>query len=126
VWAGLRQLAAQASRLLLSRAQLASLELAQTRAQLLRWFGLLLLGVSALSLAAGVAAFAVIALLWPYWGVAAVLPPLAAFAALGIGLLRRLTRELREAPPPLSRTLDELTQDRDAIAQALTPRPPAP
>jgi uncharacterized membrane protein YqjE len=112
----LRRLGASTSKLLLSRAEFAALELAEARGQLLRWLAMALLATSLLVLALIAASALFVVLLWPLIGWVALLLVVIAYAlgALLIGV--RLRREVTQAPPPLSETLRQLAQDRDAFA----------
>jgi uncharacterized membrane protein YqjE len=110
-----RRLSAAAVNLLLARAEFASLELAQARAQLMRWL-LLALGAllfALLGLLAATALFAIV--LWPALGWVAVMLPAAVYLLGAVFLMWRLQREIAEAPPLLSETLQELAKDRDAF-----------
>jgi uncharacterized membrane protein YqjE len=111
----LRRLGASSVNLLLTRAEFASLELARSRAQLMRWLGLAL-AIAVLALLALIAASAALVLLWWERGGPLTLVALAllyALAALGLG--RGLRRELQSAPPVLAETLAEFSRDRDAM-----------
>lgn len=113
-----RRLSAASLALLLSRAEFASVELAQARAQLMRWFMLALAG-ALLALLAVVAASAwLVVALWERAGWVTLAMLAAAFAAAGWGVLQRLQREIRAAPPLLEQTLQELAKDRDALARS--------
>ncbi len=116
LFAGLRRLGAVTSKLLLSRAEFASLELAEVRVQLLRWLVLALLATSLLVLALIAASALFVVLLWPVLGWIALLLVVVAYAIGALALGLRLRREIAEAPPPLSETLRQLAQDRDAFA----------
>lgn len=110
-----RRLSAATINLLLSRAEFASMELAQTRAQLLRWFALALFAMVLvlLVLIAGSALLTVA--LWPRYGWIT-LAVLVAVYALGAWLvLFKLSAEIAAAPPLLSETLRELSNDRDVF-----------
>lgn len=110
-----RRLSAASVSLLLSRAEFASVELAQARAQLLRWFlfvvGILLLALLGLLFATGLFVIA----LWPVLGGVALLLPAVLYLSGAIILYRKLQREVADAPPLLSQTLQELSRDRDAF-----------
>lgn len=111
----LRRLSASSLNLLFTRAQFASLELAQSRAQLMRWLGLaLMVAVAALLTMMSASALLVI-LLWESAGPLTLAALAFAYAAIGVIVWRRLQRELRDAPPLLAQTLAELAQDRDAL-----------
>ncbi|MCC7247112.1 MAG: phage holin family protein [Lysobacter sp.] len=119
----LRRLGATTSKLLLSRAEFASLELAEARAQLLRWLVLALLTTALLVLALIAASALFVVLLWPALGWVALAIVLLAYALAALVLGLRLRREIAEAPPPLSETLRQLAQDRDTFARRETPAP---
>jgi uncharacterized membrane protein YqjE len=111
----LRRLSASSLNLLLTRAQFASLELAQSRVQLMRWLGLALMVAVAALLAMMAASALLVILLWESAGPLTLAALAFAYAAVGVIVWRRLQRELREAPPLLAETLAELAQDRDAF-----------
>lgn len=111
----LRRVTTASVNLLLSRAEFASLELAEARVQLLRWFLRGLLAMQ-LILIAGFAATALLAaLLWPYAGPWSLLGFAVLYAGIALWLLGDLQRETDAAPPPLSETLRQLADDRRAI-----------
>ncbi len=111
----LRRLSAASVNLLLSRAEFASVELAQARAQLMHWL-LLALGVLLLALLGLLAATALfVALLWPVLGWVSLLLPAIAYLLGAVLVFQRLQREIEGAPPLLSDTLQELAKDRDAF-----------
>ena len=116
--AAVRRLSAASLALLLSRAEFASVELAQARAQLLRWFMLALAGALLALLAAVAASAWLVVLLWERAGWITLAVLAAAFAAAAGWVLLRLQREVRDAPPLLAQTLQELAKDRDALARA--------
>lgn len=110
-----RRLSAATVNLLLSRAEFASLELAQTRAQFLRWVGFALFAMMLLLLASIAGSALLTVMLWPRYGwiTLAVL-----FAAYTLGawlVFLKLTSEMSTAPPVLAETLRELSNDRDAF-----------
>lgn len=113
----LRRLGATTSKLLLSRAEFATLELAEVRVQLLRWLVLALLTTALLVLALIAASALFVVLLWPTLGWVALGIVLLAYALGAAFLGLRLRREIAEAPPPLSETLRQLAQDREAFAR---------
>lgn len=121
----LRQLADGVVALALTRAEQAGLELAQARAQLVRWAGLLvaLALLATLALAAGSAWLTL--LLWDRWGAMTLLLLALAYAAVAFGLLHRLRREVDAAPPLLAQTLADLARDRAALRAARGDQPPA-
>ncbi len=110
-----RRLSAATVNLLLSRAEFASLELAQTRAQLIRWVALALFAMVLVLLALIVGSALLALALWPHYGWIT-LAVLFALYALGAALVfRKLMAEMSAAPPVLSATLRELSNDRDAL-----------
>ena len=111
----LRRLSAGVVNLLLSRAEFASLELAQTRSQLIRWVVLALCAMVLLLVALIVGSALLTLALWPRYGWIT-LAVLFALYVLGAALVfRKLTAEMSAAPPVLSATLRELSNDRDAL-----------
>lgn len=114
----MRRLTAATASLLLLRAEFASVELAQARAQLLRWFLLALaaLLLALLGLFSGTALFVVA--LWPHMGAAVLIVPAVLYFLTAALLLRRLQREVADAPPLLAETLQEIARDRDALRAA--------
>jgi len=111
-----RRLSAVSLALLLSRAEFASVELAQARAQLVRWFMLALAGALLALLAAVAASAWLVVALWERAGWVTLALLAAAFAAAAWWVLVRLQRDVRDAPPLFSQTLQELAKDRDALA----------
>jgi uncharacterized membrane protein YqjE len=110
-----RRLSAATVNLLLSRAEFASLELAQTRAQLIRWVALALFAMVLVLLALIAGSALLTAALWPRYGWIT-LAVLLALYVLGAALVfRKLKTEMSAAPPVLSATLRELSNDRDAL-----------
>lgn len=112
----MRRLSAVSLALLLSRAEFASVELAQARAQLVRWFMLALAGALLALLAAVAASAWLVVALWERAGWVTLALLAAAFAAAAWWVLVRLQRDVRDAPPLFSQTLQELAKDRDALA----------
>ena len=110
-----RRLSASTVNLLLSRAEFASLELAQTRVQLIRWITLALFAMvlALLALIAGSALLTVA--LWPRFGWFTLAALFAVYVIGAVWVFCTLTREVSAAPPILSETLRELSNDRDAI-----------
>jgi uncharacterized membrane protein YqjE len=112
-----RRLSAASLTLLLSRAEFATIELAQARAQFVRWFGLALAGGLLALLAVVTASAWFVVALWERagWITLVVLAVGYGFGAWYV--LRRLQHEIRETPPLLSQTLQELAKDRDALTK---------
>ena len=110
-----RRLSAATANLLLSRAEFASLELAQARAQLLRWFTLSLLVKVLLLLTLIIGSALLTVALWPQLGWITLAVLLAVYALGAALVLRKLMGEVAAAPPVLSQTLQELSNDRDVF-----------
>ncbi|HUL66645.1 MAG TPA: hypothetical protein VLW55_18755, partial [Burkholderiaceae bacterium] len=101
----LRRVSARSLTLLLSRVELATVELAQARDLLVRW-QLFALACSALfQLAAAAATVALAALLWERLGPITLIAAALVYASIGLALLARLQREVAQAPPLLAATL---------------------
>jgi uncharacterized membrane protein YqjE len=111
----LRRLSASSLALLLSRAEFASLELAQARAQLAGWFGLALAAAVLALLALMAASALLVVVLWSTLAWITLLLLAVAYAIGAVLVLRHLQREIRAAPPLLAQTLEELSKDRDAL-----------
>jgi len=111
----LRRVTTASVNLLLSRAEFASLELAEARVQLLRWFLRGLLAMQLILIAVFAATALLAAVLWPYAGPWSLLGFAVLYAGIALWLLGDLQRETDAAPPPLSETLRQLADDRRAI-----------
>lgn len=110
-----RRLSAATVNLLMSRAEFASLELSQTRAQLFRWVALAMFAMVLVLLALIAGSALLTVALWPRYGWIT-LAVLLGIYALGAWLVfRKLTSEMSAAPPVLSETLRELSNDRDLL-----------
>lgn len=114
----LRRLFASSLALARTRAEFAAVELAQARAQLLRWFGLAAMVLALATLATVAASALAVVLLWERlgWITLAALALLYATAALLTA--RHLAREVDGAGPLLGETLTQLGQDCEALAGA--------
>lgn len=110
-----RRLSAATVKLLLSRAEFASLELAQTRAQLIRWVVLALFAMVLLLLALIAGSALLTVALWPRYGWITLAVLFAAYALGAWWVFLTLAGEISAAPPVLSETLRELSNDRDAL-----------
>lgn len=110
-----RRLSAATVNLLLSRAEFASLELAQARAQLLRWFTLSLMVMMLLLLTLIIGSALLTVALWPHYGWITLAVLLVVYALGACLVLRKLMDEVSAAPPVLSETLQELSSDRDVF-----------
>jgi uncharacterized membrane protein YqjE len=111
----LRRVSARSLGLLLSRVEFGTLELAQARAQLVRWLALALVCSVIFQLALLAASAALVVVLWDRWGPFTLVALALVYAGAGATVLMRLRREIAEAPPLLSKTLAELAKDRDAL-----------
>lgn len=110
-----RRLSAASFSLLLSRAEFATLELAQARAQLMRWLLLALVATMLALLALVAASTLLVFALWERFGWITLLAVGVAHALGAVLVLRRLDREIAAAPPLLAQTLQEVARDRDAL-----------
>lgn len=110
-----RRLSASSLNLLLTRAQFASVELAQSRAQIIRWVGLALIGAVLALLALMAFSALIVIVFWGQGGPWMLLALAVLYAVASYLAVLRLQREVREAPPLLAETLDEFAKDRDAI-----------
>ena len=111
----LRRVSTAALNLLMSRAEFASLELAEARVQLLRWFLRGLLAMLLIVFAVATATALLVALLWPQLGPWSLLGFAVLYAGIALGMLGGLKREIDTAPAPLAETLRQLAEDRRAI-----------
>jgi uncharacterized membrane protein YqjE len=111
----LRRVSAHSLALLLSRLELATLELAQARRQLVRWLLLALIGSLVAQLALLALSAAVMAFLWESAGPLALIGLAVVYAGISAAIVWRLRRELTQAPSLFSATLSELAKDRDAV-----------
>ncbi len=110
-----RRLSASSLNLLLTRAQFASVELAQARAQIMRWVGLALAGAVLALLALMALSALLVVVFWEQGGPWTLLALGLLYALAGYLVVRRMQHEVHEAPPLLADTLAELARDRDAI-----------
>jgi uncharacterized membrane protein YqjE len=110
-----RRLSAATVNLLISRAEFASLELAQTRVQLIRWIALALFAMVLVLLALIAGSALLTVALWPHYGWITLAVLLAVYVIGAVLVFRKLTGEISAAPPVLSATLRELSNDRDAF-----------
>jgi uncharacterized membrane protein YqjE len=110
-----RRLSAATVNLLISRAEFASLELAQTRVQLIRWVALALFAMVLVLLALIAGSALLTVALWPHYGWITLAVLLAVYVIGAALVFRKLTGEISAAPPVLSATLRELSNDRDTF-----------
>jgi uncharacterized membrane protein YqjE len=111
----MRRLPAALVTLLLSRAEFASLELAEARTRFLRWIVLALLGAILTMLALMVGSALLTVALWPRFGWGTLAALAVVYAVLALWVFRTLAVEHASTPPLLSETLRELASDRDAV-----------
>ena len=118
-----REAVALAAAALVTRGELASLELAEARDRAARWLVLALVGAMLLLAALLVGSFWIVSLFWETHRSAAAAVVARAYALAGGGLVAWLLARLREAPPLLQATLAELRQDCDALSGTARPTP---
>jgi len=121
----LRRIADRGSALAMLRLELAGVELAQARAQFVRWIAMAL-AIAAFGLLAVGCLSALLVVVAGERYVVAVLGSLAlAYAAAVLMLALRLRAEIEAAPALLEATLEELRKDREALTALRPPAPPA-
>lgn len=113
-----REAVALAAAALVTRGELASLELTEARQRAGRWLVIALLAAMLVLAALLVASLWVVSLFWDTHRSAAVAAVALAYALAGGGLIAWLLARLRTAPPLLQATLAELKQDCDALRGA--------
>jgi uncharacterized membrane protein YqjE len=126
VGATLRRLADAALKLLATRIELASVELAQAQRSLVRWFALCLGAGLLLLLAATAATAAIVIALWDMLGWLGLAIFALAYAAAALALVARVRREFDAAPGVLSATVAELKEDLAQLQRPGSTPPPAP
>jgi uncharacterized membrane protein YqjE len=117
-----REAVALGAAALVTRGELAALELAEARERAGRWLALALVAAVLLLAALVVGALFVVSVFWDNYRSAAVAIVAVVYAAGGAALGAWLLARLRNAPPLLPATLAELKQD----CAALRARPPTP
>jgi uncharacterized membrane protein YqjE len=113
--ASLRRLAIDIAALFATRAELASLELQQTRERVLRWAAMIAVAAVLLLAALVTLAVWVAAIFWDGprgWALGLLT---VAYVAGGAGLVVAVLRGMRDSPPMFAQTLAELRKDRDAL-----------
>jgi uncharacterized membrane protein YqjE len=110
-----RALLAHALALLLTRSELAALELADARDRAVRWLALALVAAVLLLAALVTVSVWVAAIFWDGPRVLAVGLLAVGYAVAGAVAFSILRREVAAAPPILSETRAELEKDRDAL-----------
>ncbi|HQR55373.1 MAG TPA: phage holin family protein [Burkholderiaceae bacterium] len=113
--ASLRSLLAHALSLLLTRGELAALELATARDRAVRWLVLGLISAVLLLAALLTASLWVAAIFWDGPRALALGLLAAAYAVAGVIAIIVIRSEIAAAPPILSETRAELEKDRDAL-----------
>lgn len=112
----LRRLASTALALVITRGELAAVELAEARGQMVRWAVAALLGAVLLLAALMSVSVLVAAVFWESYRWQAIGLLALAYGIAGTWLVLKVMREVRAAPPLLSATLAELARDRAALA----------
>jgi uncharacterized membrane protein YqjE len=112
----LRRLASTALALVITRGELAAVEIAEAREQIARWALAALLGAVLLLAALVSVSLLVAAVFWESYRWQAIGGLAFGYAVAGTWLVLKVMREVRAAPPLLSATLAELARDRDALA----------
>jgi uncharacterized membrane protein YqjE len=113
-----REVAALLAAALVTRGELAAVELAEARERAGRWLLLALVGGVLLLAALLVAALWPVAFFWESHRSAAIAGVAIVYALLGAGVLGWLVARLRAAPPLFETTLVELKRDCDAMRGA--------
>lgn len=119
----LRRLASTALALVITRGELAAVELAEARGQMVRWAVAALLGAVLLLAALMSVSVLVAAVFWESYRWQAIGLLALAYGIAGTWLVLKVMREVRAAPPLLSATLAELARDRAALAGDREPGP---
>ena len=111
-----RQVAALLAAALVTRSELAALELTEARDRAGRWLALAVLGAVLLLAALLVAGLLVATLFWDSHRVLAIAAVALVYGAAGAGLIAVMVSQVRSAPPLLDATLAELRRDCAALA----------
>lgn len=119
----IRDAAALGAAALVTRGELAALELAEARDRAARWLVLALIGAMLLLAALMVSSLWIVAVFWEAHGPQAIAVVAIVYALAGGGLLWWLLARLRSSPPPLQATLEELKRDVDALRRSPGPAP---
>lgn len=117
----LRRVVALAAAALVTRGELAALELTEARERAARWLMLALLAAVLLLAALLVGSLLVVSAFWDTHRSAALAVVALVYGLAGAGLAAWLVARLRSAPPLLQATLQELRQDCDALRGASRP-----
>ncbi|HET9025828.1 MAG TPA: phage holin family protein [Burkholderiaceae bacterium] len=113
-----REAAALGVAALVTRGELAALELTEARERAARWMVLALVAGVLLLAALLVGSLWVVSIFWDSHRSEAIAVVATVYALAGGGLTWRLMARLRAAPPLLQATLNELKQDCDALRGA--------
>jgi uncharacterized membrane protein YqjE len=113
--ASLRKIYALTLSLLVTRGELASLELAEARDRCVRWLVFAVIAVVLLLAALLSLSLWVAAIFWDGPRGLAIGMLTAVYAAAAYGMLRAVRREIAAAPPLLAQTRAELQKDRAAL-----------
>ncbi len=113
-----REAAALGVAALVTRGELAAIELTEARERAARWLVLALVAGVLLLAALLVGSLWVVSIFWESHRSEAIAVVAAAYALAGGGLMWWLVARLRAAPPLLQSTLSELRQDCDALRGA--------
>lgn len=111
----LRRLASTALALVITRGELAAVELAEARGQIVRWAVAALLGAVLLLAALMSVSVLVAAVFWESYRWQAIGLLALVYGIAGTWLVLKVMREVRAAPPLLSATLAELARDREVL-----------
>lgn len=110
-----REAVALAAAALVTRGELAALELTEARERAGRWLALALVAATLLLAALLVAALFVVSVFWETYRSEAIAVVALAYAGAGAALAAWLRARLQGAPPLLHATLAELRQDCEAL-----------
>jgi len=116
IFQSLLRLASTALALVITRGELAGVELAEAREQIARWILNALLGTVLLLAALVSISLLVAAVFWDTYRWQAIGALALVYAVAGTWLVLNVMREVRAAPPIFSATLAELGRDRAALA----------
>lgn len=119
----LRRLAATALALVVTRGELAAVELSEARDRIAGWALAALIGGVLLLAALLTVSLLVAAVFWDSYRWQAIGLLALAYGAAGTWLIARVRREVNAAPPLLSATLAELARDRAALSSGDTGPP---
>lgn len=113
--AGLASMAKNMFGLLVSRVELAALELSQVRGHVLQLLLIGALGIVALWFAVAFWTVLIVFLAWDAWGWKILLLIAAVFTVLAVGMFLYVQAMLRQGKLSLPTTMAELRNDRDAL-----------